>query len=41
MQRFGSYEFSNGPLQFKILVKKSATDQKPWQISKNDLYRFH
>jgi hypothetical protein len=20
--------------------KKSATDQKPWQISKNDLYRF-
>jgi hypothetical protein len=22
VQRFGSYEFSNGPLQFEILVKK-------------------
>jgi hypothetical protein len=36
VQRFGRYEFSKGPLQFGILVKKSATDQKRWQISKND-----
>jgi hypothetical protein len=36
MQLFGRYEFSKGPLQFGILVKKSATDQKRWQISKND-----
>jgi hypothetical protein len=28
VQRFGRYEFSKGPLQFEILVKKSATDQK-------------
>jgi hypothetical protein len=26
--------------QFGILVKKSATDEKRWQISKNDLCRF-
>jgi hypothetical protein len=37
VERFGRYEFSKGPLQFGILVKKSATDQKRWQISKNDL----
>jgi hypothetical protein len=40
VQLFGRYEFSKGPLQFGILVKKSATDQKRWQISKNDLCRF-
>jgi hypothetical protein len=40
VQRFGRYEFSKGPLQFGILLKKSATDQKLWQISKNDLCRF-
>jgi hypothetical protein len=37
---FERYEFSKGPLQLGILVKKSATDQKRWQISKNDLCRF-
>jgi hypothetical protein len=36
----GRYEFLNVPLQFDILVKKSATDQKRWQIRKNDLCRF-
>jgi hypothetical protein len=40
MQRFGRYEFSKRPRQFEILVKKSATDQKRRQISKNDLYKF-
>jgi hypothetical protein len=40
LNRFGSYKFSKGPLQFGILVKKSATDQKRWQISKKDLYKF-
>jgi hypothetical protein len=40
VQLFGRYEFSKGPLQFGILVKKSATDQKRWQVSKNDLYKF-
>jgi hypothetical protein len=40
VQLFGRYEFSKGPLQFGILVKKIATDQKRWQISKNDLCRF-
>jgi hypothetical protein len=42
VQRFESYEFSNGPLQFEFLVKKNATDQKRLQIrvSKNDLYKF-
>jgi hypothetical protein len=40
VQRFGKYEFSKGPLQFEIVVKKSVTDQKRWQISKNDFYRF-
>jgi hypothetical protein len=24
VQRFGRYEFSNGPLQFELLVKKSC-----------------
>jgi hypothetical protein len=33
--------------QFKLIPgirnsgKKTATDQKQWQISKNDLYKFH
>jgi hypothetical protein len=40
LQQFGRYEFSKGPLQFEILVKKSATDQKRSQISINDLYKF-
>jgi hypothetical protein len=40
VQRFGRYEFSKGPLQFEILVKISATDQKRWQINKTDLYKF-
>jgi hypothetical protein len=40
VQLFGRYEFSKGPLQFGMLVKKSATDQKRWQVSKNDLCRF-
>jgi hypothetical protein len=33
VELFGRYEFSEGPLQFGILVKKSATDQKQQQIS--------
>jgi hypothetical protein len=40
VQLFGRYEFSKGPLQFGILVKKSASDQKRWQISKKDLCGF-
>jgi hypothetical protein len=40
LERFGRYEFSKGALQFGILVKKSAANQKRWQISKNDLCRF-
>jgi hypothetical protein len=36
-QLFGRYEFSKEPLQFGILVKKNATDQKRCQVSKNDL----
>jgi hypothetical protein len=40
VQLFGRYEFSKGPLQFGYLVKKSATDQKRWQISKNHPCRF-
>jgi hypothetical protein len=40
VQLFGRYEFSKGPLIFGILGKKSATDQKRWQISKNDLCRL-
>jgi hypothetical protein len=36
LQRFGRYELSNGPLKFEILVKKSATQPKRWQISKNN-----
>jgi hypothetical protein len=27
VQRFGRYEFSNGPLQFEILVKKRLTSK--------------
>jgi hypothetical protein len=41
VQRFGRYEFSKGRLQLGILVKKSATGQKRWQISKNDICRFY
>jgi sulfur relay (sulfurtransferase) DsrC/TusE family protein len=37
VQRFGRYEFSPA---IRNSVKKSATDQKRWQISKNDLYKF-
>jgi hypothetical protein len=40
LERFGRYEFSKGPLQIVNSGKKSATDQKRWQISKNDLCRF-
>jgi hypothetical protein len=32
---------SNSVNHFEILVKKSATDQKRWQVSKKDLYKFY
>jgi hypothetical protein len=42
VQLFGRYEFSKGPLQFGILVKKAPLIKNyiVWQISKNDLCRF-
>jgi hypothetical protein len=40
VQQFGRYEFSKEHLQFEILVKKTAPDQKRWQKSKNSLYKF-
>jgi hypothetical protein len=40
LERFGRYEFLKGPPAIRNSDKKSATDQKRWQISKNDLCRF-